>query len=156
MSVASIFTVIHVLFMLGIIVLCLVAAMPTRGWMAVAEKVRRFMARGMRQRLEAAFSKQSQPFTPDENYMPYGVGLAFDHRRGLVFLAAPDKAALRCAIQPQAQLGAHRMVVEQKDGFHHYFIEIDQADSQRPAWRLPCQTADLAARIDQRLQGALG
>lgn len=156
MGVASIFTFLHVLFMLGIIVLCLVAAMPTRAWAVVAERFKRFMARRVRQRLEAAFSTQSQNFSADESYLPYGVGLALDHASGLVFLAEPEKSALRSAVLPRAQLGAPRMVVEQRDGFHHYFIEIEQAGGNRPVWRLPCQDADLAAKIEQRLQGAFG
>lgn len=152
---SALITPFHVLFMIGIIVLCLVAAMPTRGWMLVAAKGKSFLRRGIKRKLEAALAAQKQPFSPDESYLSQGVGLALDHTRGLVFLAQPEGDVFRCAIQPQTQLGPHRLVVEQENGFHRCFIEIPQIGQGLPAWRLPCRDSDVANEIDQTLYKAL-
>ena len=153
---SALITPFHVLFMVGIIILCLVAAMPTRGWMLVSDKTKRFLRRGIKRKLEAALAAQQQAFHPDESYLPQGVGLALDHARGLVFLAQPEGEMFRCAIQPQTQLGSYRLVVEQENGFHRCFIEILQAGEAQPAWRLPCRDSEVANEIDRTLYKALG
>lgn len=152
---SALFTPFHVLFMIGIIILCLVAAMPTRGWMLVTDKSKRFLRRGIKRKLEEALAAQKQAFTPDESYLPQGVGLALDHTRGLVFLAQPEGETLRCAIQSQAQLGPHRLVVDQENGFHRCFIEIAQVGQAAASWRLPCRDSEVANEIDQTLYKAL-
>ena len=129
MQLPQLYTLFHIFFMLGIIALCTITGMPSRYWVVLGAKARRFLQQGKRKRLHQAFAAQGQAFTADESFLEQGVGLALDHQRGLVFLAQPNGKDYQSAILPKTHLGAHAAIVRQEEGFHHYFVEI--ADASR-------------------------
>ncbi len=141
----------HWLFIISTLILCAVAAMPTRAWLSIAERVKTSTVRRQQKRLEEALAAQRRPFTPDESFLDRGVGLALDHAQGLVFLAVPDGAQTRAEILPASALGAHEARMRLDNGFQEHFVDISAPGAARPSWRLPCGDAALAFEVDGAL-----
>jgi hypothetical protein len=141
----------HWLFIIGTLILCAVAAMPTRGWLIISERVKGNVVHRKQKRLEEALAAQRHAFSPDESFLDRGVGLAVDHAQRLVFLAMPDGAQMRAEILPVAALSAHETSMRLDNGFQEYFVEISTPGGLRPSWRLPCGDAALADEVDGAL-----
>lgn len=154
MTISQLYLLFHVLFMIGIIILCMVVGMPTRYWWAVAAWLRHRLLNSKGKKLQKALALQGEEFLSDESFLDRGVGLAIDHKRGLVFLAEPDGKHYQTAVLPKSQLGEHRMVVQQADGFHHFFVEISETGTAPRKWRLPCADSELADEINRKLNKA--
>lgn len=152
MSLSDLYTLFHILFMIGIIVLCTVVGMPTRYWIVLSGWAKGRLLHAKGERLQKALAQQGASFSADESFLDRGVGLAIDHKRGLVFLAQPDGKQYQTAILPMAQLGAHATVVRQEEGFHRCFIEIYETGAAMRKWLLPCADSDLADEINYRLE----
>lgn len=144
----------HWLFIISTLILCAVAAMPTRAWLALADKFRNSTTRQKQRRFEAALAAQTQAFTPEQSFLPRGAGLALDHKRGLVFLAEPDGAQMRAAILPVSALGAHAARTLADNGFQEYVLEVEAPGTAHPSWRLRCADSDLAQEMDGALSNA--
>lgn len=151
MSLSDLYLLLHIFFMIGIILLCAIAAMPTRYWMALAAWGRRRLLQTKGEKLQKALALQGAVFTADESFLDRGVGLAMDHKQGLVFLAQADGKQYRTAILSKAQLGAHTTIVRQDEGFHRCFVEILETGATPRKWLLPCADSDLADEINSRL-----
>ncbi|WP_298216124.1 hypothetical protein [Acidocella sp.] len=143
----------HWLFIIGTLVLCAIAALPTRAWLGLAGRFRASRLRSRWQRLEAALRSHPGPFSPDDNFLPRGGGLAADRGRGLVFLAEPDGARVRSAILPLAALGAHAARLKVENGFQEHVLEVETPGQEPPLWRLRCPDAELAAAMAAALTG---
>ncbi len=141
----------HWLFIITTLILCAVAAMPTRGWLAVAERFKSSTLQRKQKRLEAALAAQRRPFTPDESFLDRGVGLAVDHVQKLVFLAMPDGAQMRAEILPASALGTHEARTKQDNGFQEHIVEIAAPGATHSSWRLLCDDASLAFEVDGAL-----
>lgn len=141
----------HWLFIIGTLILCAVAAMPTRGWLTIAGRLKGGTTRRKQKRLEEALAAQHRPFTPDESFLDRGVGLAVDRTQQLVFLAVPDGAQMRAEILHTSALGEHTARTELDNGFQEHFVEIATPGAIRPFWRLPCGDAALADEVDGAL-----
>lgn len=107
MQLPQLYSVLHILFMLGIIALCAVTGMPTRYWRALAAWGRKRWLRAKGEKLRKALALQGADFSSDESFLDQGVGLAIDHKRGLVFLAQPDGRHYQTTILSMSQLGPH-------------------------------------------------
>lgn len=151
MSLQDLYILLHILFMIGIIVLCMVAAMPTRYWMALAAWGRRHLLHRKGEQLQKALALQGAAFAADESFLDRGVGLAMDHKQGLIFLAQKEGKQYKTAILPKVLLGAHTTIVRQDEGFHRCFVEILEAGATPRKWLLPCTDSDLADEINLRL-----
>lgn len=156
MSFSDLYALFHILFMIGIILLCTIVGMPTRYWIRLGgwAKKRLLLTKG--EKLQKALALQGENFASDESFIDRGVGLAIDHKRGLVFLAQPDGKHYQTAILLRAQLGAHETIVRQEEGFHRYFVEIVETGATARKWLLPCTDSDLADEINERLEDAQG
>ena len=141
----------HWLFIIITLVLCAVAALPTRFWLRTGELIKARDLRGKRLRLQKALAAQHLPFTPDESFLDRGVGLAMDHGRKLVFLACPQGGGMRAEILPSVALGGHEACMQSDHGFQEYFVEISIPGKAQPVWRLACENAELAAEVDGAL-----
>ena len=155
MSLPQLYLLFHILFMIGIILLCMVAAMPTRYWLTLASWVRRSLMRAKGRKLQQALALQGVEFSADESFLDRGVGLAIDHQRGLVFLAQPDGKHYQTTILPKAKLGTHMTIVQQEEGFHRCFVELSERDQTAHKWLLPCADSELAEEINTRLTQTL-
>lgn len=155
MSLSQLYFLFHVLFMIGIIVLCVVAAMPTRYWMLLSEWVRKRLVRAKGKELQKAIALQGVEFSSDESFLDRGVGLAIDHQRGLVFLAQPDGKKYQTDVLLKSKLGQHRTIIRQDEGFHRCFVEIQELGLSERKWLLPCADSDLADEINNRLDEVL-
>lgn len=151
MQLPQLYSVFHILFLLGVIALCVVTGMPTRYWRALAAWGRRRWLRVKGERLRKALALQGVNFLSDESFLDQGVGLAIDHERGLVFLAQPDGGQYQTAILSTSQLGAHTTVVRQEDGFQNCFVEISESGTATRKWLLPCADSALANEINNQL-----
>ena len=156
MSFPDLYTLLHILFMIGIIALCMVAAMPTRYWVILGSWARGRLLHAKGEKLKKVLALQEASFSADESFLDRGVGLAMDHKRGLVFLAQPNGKQYQTAILPKTQLGAHETIVLQENGFHRCFIEIFQTGAAARKWRLPCVDSDLADEINDWLEAEVG
>lgn len=156
MSFSDLYILFHILFMIGIIVLCTVVGMPTRYWVALGAWARERLLDAKGEKLKKALALQGANFSADESFVDRGVGLAIDDKHGLVFLAQPDGKRYQTAILPVARLGAHETVVRQDEGFHSCFVEISETGAKARKWLLPCTDSDLADEINNRLAGRLG
>lgn len=154
MALPQIYLLLHILFMIGIIVLCMVAAMPTRYWMAVCAWGRKFLLQRKGEKLKKALALQGENFSSDESFLDRGVGLAIDHRHGLIFLAQPDGQRYQTTILQKSQLGTHATVIRQEEGFHRCFVEIAETGAASRKWLLPCVDSDLADEINRSLSKA--
>lgn len=141
----------HWLFIISTLILCAVAAMPTRGWLALGERLKGGALKRKQRRLEAALAAQLQPFQPDVSFLDRGVGLAVDHAHKLVFLAVPEGAKMYAEILPASALGAHQALTRLDNGFQDHVVEIAASAGARPLWQLFCGDAALAAEIDGAL-----
>lgn len=141
----------HLLFITVTLILCAVAAMPTRAWLAMGERLNASLLKRKQARLKAALAAQSRPFWPDESFLDRGVGLAVDHARKLIFLAMPDGAQMRAEILPLSAIGSHKAQTRQENGFQENFVEITAPGGIRPLWRLPCGDAALADEVNGAL-----
>lgn len=141
----------HWLFIIITLLLCAVAALPTRFWLRIGEWVKTRLLRGKQARLKDALAAQPSPFTPDESFLDRGVGLAVDHERKLVFLACPQNGKMRAEILPSSALGQHEALILSDNGFQENFVEILTPGMANPVWRLPCTDAELAAEVDSAL-----
>ncbi len=141
----------HWLFIITTLVLCAVAALPTRFWLRTGEWLKTRRLRGKQARLQEALAAQRRPFTPEESFLERGVGLAIDHERKLVFLASPQNGRIRAEILPNAALGQREVLVLSDHGFQENFVEISTPGLANPLWRLPCADAELAAEVDRAL-----
>ena len=141
----------HWLFIIITLLLCAVAALPTRFWVRVGEWVKTRGLQGKQARLQAALVQQRRPFTPDESFLNRGVGLAMDHERKLVFLACPQNGRMRAEILPSSALGQHMVLMQSDHGFQENFVEISIPGTAQPVWRLPCADSELAAEVDNAL-----
>jgi hypothetical protein len=141
----------HWLFITGTLILCVVAAMPTRGWLALGSWVKNGALKRKQKRLEDALAAMQQPFRPDVSFLDRGVGLAVDHAHRLVFLAMPDGAQMRAEILPATALGAHQARTKLDNGFQEHVVEIAAPGSARPFWRLICDDAALADEVNGAL-----
>lgn len=155
MSLSHTYLLIHILFMIGIVVLCMVAAMPTRYWRGLAAWGRQKLLRAKGEKLQKALALQGVHFAADESFLDRGVGLAMDHKQGLVLLAQPEGKQYQTAILAKSQLGAHTTIVKQVEGFHRCFVEIEQTGTQARTWRLPCADSELADEVNDRLTALL-
>lgn len=151
----TLYLVIHILFMLGIIVLCTVAAMPTRYWQILGSWGKQRLSHAKGKKLQSVLALQGVRFEGDESFLDRGVGLAIDHKQGLVFLAQPDGKQYQTAIVPKTSLGPHAAIIRQEDGFHRNFVEILETSSPTRKWLIPCSDSDLANEINSRLSAAL-
>ncbi|MDE1907581.1 MAG: hypothetical protein KGH75_14140, partial [Rhodospirillales bacterium] len=133
------------------LVLCAVAALPTRFWVRTGEWGKTRLLRGKQARLKDALAAQRRPFTPDESFLDRGVGLAVDHERKLVFLACPQNGGMRAEILPSSALGQHEARIVSDNGFQENFVEILTPGTANPVWRLPCGDSELAAEVDSAL-----
>lgn len=145
----------RVVFVIGIILLCMVAAMPTQYWLNLAAYGRRRLLQAKGAKLQRALALQGVDFDSDESFLDRGVGLAIDHKHGLIFLAQPEGEAYQTAILSKAQLGAHTTLIRQEDGFHRCFVEISETSPTPRTWLLPCADSDLADEVNERLRQAL-
>ncbi len=141
----------HWLFIISTLILCAVAAMPTRGWLGMAERVKNRTMRHKQRRLEEALAGLHRPFLPDVSFLDRGVGLAVDHAHRLVFLAMPDGAQMRAEILPASALGAHEARTRLDNGFQEHIVDIVAPGAARTSWRLSCGDAALAAEVDGAL-----
>lgn len=155
MALPQIYLYFHVLFMIGIIVLCMLAAMPTRYWMGVSAWGRQYLLRKRGDKLKKALALQGENFLSDESFLDRGVGLAIDKGKGLIFLAQKEGQRYKTAILPKSQLGTHETIIRQEDGFQRCFLEISQIGPSAHKWLLPCMDSDLADEINSRLNEAL-
>lgn len=152
MSLSDLYTLFHILFMVGIILLCTVVGMPTRYWVVLGGWARGRFLQAKGEKLQKILALQGVSFSADESFLDRGVGLAIDHKRGLVFLAQPDGKQYQTAILPRANLGAHETIVSQENGFHRCFVEISEIGTSARKWLLPCADSDLADEINHRLE----
>ncbi|MBU6449922.1 MAG: hypothetical protein KGQ26_09895 [Rhodospirillales bacterium] len=141
----------HWLFIIITLLLCAVAALPTRFWLRTGEWAKARGLRGKQVQLKDALAAQRHPFTPDESFLDRGVGLAVDHERKLVFLACPQNGAMRAEILPSSALGPHEARILSDNGFQENFVEILTPGLANPVWRLPCGDTELAAEVDSAL-----
>lgn len=142
----------HILFMIGIVILCTAVGMPTRYWMILGAKIRERFLHAKGEKLKKALQSQGVTFSSDESFLDRGVGLAIDHQRGLIFLAQPDGKQYQTTILPKARLGAHSTLINQVDGFQRCFLEISETGADAQKWRLPCADSELADEINNRLE----
>lgn len=141
----------HWVFITVTLILCIVASMPTRGWMRLGAWVKGRLTQRTQSRLEAALAAAPQPFTAQTSFFARGGGLALDGGRGLVFLAIPEGKALRSLVVPAAhvRVGAVRTLVE--NGFQQIVLELQVVGDG--LWRLPCADMDLAHDMQAALAG---
>lgn len=146
------YVLLHILFMIGIIVLCTAVGMPTRYWVILGARIREHFLHTKGEKLKKALSLQGVDFSSDESFLERGVGLALNHQHGLIFLAQPEGKQYKTAIIPKTQLGAHSTIINQVDGFHRCFLEISETGAHAQKWLLPCADSELADDINSRLE----
>lgn len=152
MSLFDTYFILHILFMVGIIILCTAVGMPTRYWMILGTKIRARFLHSRGEKLKKALQSQGVTFSSDESFLDRGVGLAIDHQRGLIFLAQPKGKQYQTTILPKARLGAHATLINQIDGFHRCFLKISETGTNSQTWLLPCADSELADEINDRLE----
>ena len=141
----------HWVFITVTLILCVVASMPTRGWMRLGAWVKGRLTQRTQSRLDAALAAAPQPFTAQTSFFARGGGLALDGGRGLVFLAMPEGKALRSLVVPAARVQGGTVHTLVENGFQQIVLELQVADEG--VWRLPCADMTLANDMQAALAG---
>lgn len=141
----------HWIFITVTLVLCVIAAMPTRAWMSVTAWLKTQLTRRKNLQFETALAAVLRPFTPDESFFARGGGLAFDQGRGLIFLARPNGGTMKSAIYPVQMIGSHSPDFLVDNGFQEVVLKITLRDDAETIWRLPCVDDTLAHDMDAAL-----
>jgi hypothetical protein len=144
-------------FLALIFVFCAVSSMPTAGWMALGRWLQASRTRSARRVLERELARLARrtAFHAESGYLARGAGLAFDRRRGLVYVATREGRTARGAILPAERLLWQTAGTARHYGFEDHYVDVTFLGAMPATWRIWCgEDAVLAREIEAALEAA--
>jgi hypothetical protein len=141
-----------------VLVVFLIGLAPTALWMRFGSGFAGAAARARHGRAASAFARATTgtAFTADVDYVPVGIGFAYDQTRKLVFVAGDHAGAVSEAIIPLADFRAHATGVITGGFNDENYVDLFLADPAVPGWRISCAGDVASAHAIGRLLISLG
>jgi hypothetical protein len=141
-----------------VVVVFAIGLAPTALWQRFGGSVAGAAARARHARAAACFAQATAgaAFTADIDYVPAGIGFAFDRGRALLFVAGDRAGISGEALVPLAELRGHRKGVVTGGFTDENYVELFPADPQAPKWRISCGQDVTSAYAIDRLLSSVG
>jgi hypothetical protein len=149
-----------------VLVVFAIGVAPTAIWKRFGASVAGAADRARRDRAAAHFKRATAAvaFTADIDYVPVGIGFAFDQARSLLFLAGDHFDTPAEAVIPITDLRAYTIGVitggftdENYVGFtDENYVDLFPADPAVPRWRISCAEDVASTYAIDRLLTSLG
>jgi len=131
---------------------------PTAFWKRFGASVSGAAARARHNRAAAHFARATAgaSFTADIDYVPVGIGFAFDRGRALLFVAGDHSGAPAEALIPLTALRAYATGVITGGFTDENYVDLFPDDSTAPSWRISCAEDVTSTYAIERLLSSLG
>lgn len=141
-----------------VLVVFVIGVAPTALWKRFGGSISGAGGRARRDRVAAQFRRATAAasFTADIDYVPVGIGFAFDRARGLVFVAGDHFGTPAEALVPLAEFRAHATGVITGGFTDENYVDLFCTDSTVPEWRISCGEDAASAYAIDRLLNSLG
>lgn len=141
-----------------VLVVFVIGVAPTAFWKRFGGSFSGVAARARHDRVAGHFARATAgaPFTADIDYVPVGIGFAFDRARALIFVAGEHSGTPAEALVPLADFRAYAVGVITGGFTDENYVDLFPTDSTVPSWRISCgEDVETAYAID-RLLSSLG
>jgi hypothetical protein len=141
-----------------VLIFFVIGVAPTAFWQRFGASVSGATARARGDRVAARFARATAaaPFTADIDYVPVGIGFAFDRARALLFLAGDHAGTPAEALLPLADVRAYAVGVITGGFTDENYVELIPADSTAHSWRISCAGDVASVDAIDRLLSSLG
>jgi hypothetical protein len=141
-----------------ILIFFVIGVAPTALWERFGVSVSRAGARTRRDRVAARFAKATavSAFTAEIDYVPVGIGFAFDRGRALLFVAGDRFGTPAEALVPVADVRAHDIGVITGGFTDENYVDLFPTDATASNWRISCAGDVDSADAIGRLLSSLG
>jgi hypothetical protein len=139
-----------------VIVVFAMGVAPTALWKRFGASASGAAARARHDRMAGHFAKATAAtaFTADVDYVPVGIGFAYDRTRALVFVAGERSGTPAEAVIPLADFRAFATGVITGGFSDENYVDLFPADASQPKWRISCGgDATTPYAIDRLLSG---
>jgi hypothetical protein len=141
-----------------VIVVFAMGVAPTALWKRFGASASGAAARARHDRMAGHFARATlaTEFTADIDYVPVGIGFAFDRTRALVFVAGDRSGTPEEALVPLAEFRAFATGVITGGFSDENYVDLFPADSTQPKWRISCAGDATSTYAIDRLLSSLG
>jgi hypothetical protein len=141
-----------------VLVVFAIGVAPTAIWKRFGASVAGAADRARRDRAAAHFKRATAAvaFTADIDYVPVGIGFAFDQARSLLFLAGDHFDTPAEAVIPITDLRAYTIGVITGGFTDENYVDLFPADPAVPRWRISCAEDVASTYAIDRLLTSLG
>jgi hypothetical protein len=152
------FSPIIIFYSFIVLVVFVIGVAPTAFWKRFGGSVSGVAARARHDRVAAQFARATAAasFTADIDYVPVGIGFAFDRTRALLFVAGDHSGTRAEALIPLAGFRAHATGVITGGFTDENYVDLFPTDSTAPSWRISCGEDVASAYAIDRLLSSLG
>jgi hypothetical protein len=141
-----------------VLVVFAIGVAPTAIWKRFGASVAGAADPAPRDRAAAHFKRATAAvaFTADIDYVPVGIGFAFDQARSLLFLAGDHFDTPAEAVIPITDLRAYTIGVITGGFTDENYVDLFPADPAVPRWRISCAEDVASTYAIDRLLTSLG
>jgi hypothetical protein len=148
------FSPIIIFYSFIVLVVFVIGVAPTALWKRFGGSVSGAAARARHDRVATHFARATAAasFTADIDYVPVGIGFAFDRASAMLFVAGDHFGTPTEALVPLADFHAHATGVITGGFTDENYVDLFPTNSTVPTWRISCgEDVASACAIDHLL-----